>query len=62
MEVERTDSQDYLASEIIELFATQPTGTPITIPWKNKTADDKEKLMKPVSENSAILSNKYAKS
>jgi len=43
-----------LASEIIELFATQPTGTPITIPWKDKATDDKEKLMRPVSENSAI--------
>ena len=43
-----------LVSEIIELFTTQPTGTPITIPWKNKTADDKEKLMRLVLENSAI--------
>ena len=43
-----------LTSEIIELFATQPTGTPITIPWKDKTADDKEKLMRPASEDSAL--------
>jgi hypothetical protein len=43
-----------LASRILELFATQPTVIPITIPWKDKAVAAENEQKRPISEDSVL--------